>query len=111
MPYHSDAVALEWNELAQSFHFLILALMKVVGGGFIACGIAVAVLQYNFNKNPLAWQAWLILLIGLIISVTSFYATMLVRLNTPGNPPTIASIIGLVFLIVGFIFNKRKLSH
>ena len=106
MPYHSEAVSLEWSEIAQKFHFLILALMKAAGGGFVAAAISIFGLQYYYGRNRLKWIPILILCVGVVISLTSIYATMVIRLNTPGNPPTAAAAVGLILIIIGFIFNR-----
>ena len=51
MPYHSDAISLEWNEVDSSNQFLILALMRAVSGGFIAIAIVAAFLQKKFTSS------------------------------------------------------------
>ena len=110
MPYHSDAISLEWNEVDSSTQFLILALMRAVSGGFIAIAIVAAFLQKKFTSSKIRWIPLLILIGGLIISLTSIYATLIVRFNSPGNPPTSLAIIGIVLLIIGYIFNRKSLS-
>ena len=108
MPYHSEAVSLEWEAIEQEFHILILALMRAVGGGFVAASISIIVLQYHFDKNRIKWIPLLILLVGTIISATSIYATAIVRLNTPGNPPTSVAIFGLILIIIGYLLNRTS---
>ena len=44
MPYHSLALAKSWSEIEANTQTLILALMRVAGGGFISTGIAIAIL-------------------------------------------------------------------
>jgi len=110
MPYHSEALSLDWKEVESSTQFLILAFMRAVSGGFIAESIVVIVLQRKFTLTKISWIPLLILATGLIVSFTSLYATMIVRLNSPGKPPTVMAIVGIVLLIVGYIFNQITLK-
>lgn len=44
MPYHADALGTAWAALEPAEQTRILALMRVAGGGWVAVGIAPAVL-------------------------------------------------------------------
>ena len=44
------------------------------------------------------------------VSLAPLYATLIVKLNTPGKPPTLLAIIGIVLLIIGYIFNQKSLK-
>jgi len=110
MPYHSEAISMEWNEINHTSQILILALMRTVGGGFLVCSISIFFLQYKFSSERLSWIPVLILIIGIITESTILYATLIVRLNSPGNPPTSMAIIGIVSLIVAYILNQLSLK-
>ena len=110
MPYHSEALSLEWNEVESSTQFLILALMRAVSGGFIAASLVVIVLQKKFTSTKISWIPWLILTTGLILTFAIIYATMIVRLNTSGKPPTVLAIVGIVLLLIGYLFNQKTLK-
>jgi hypothetical protein len=110
MNYHSQAVSVKWNEIEQSMQFLILALMKTIGGGFIAGAVSIGLLQFKFYLDKLPWIPLLILAIGLITYMASLYAQILVRKNTSGKPPTLMSIIAIISLIGGYIFNYISLQ-
>jgi len=111
MPYHSEAVTMEWHELESSMQSLILALMRAVSGGFIAASVVIIVLQIKFYQSKLSWIPWLILVSGLIVSFASVYATLIIRFNTPGEAPTTLALVGSIILIIGFIFNKKALKQ
>lgn len=111
MSYHSEAVSVEWVGIEHNFQFLILALMKTIGGGFIVSAIVIAFLQIKFISDKLSWIALLILIVGIIIYGASIYAQILIRMNTPGNPPTAISILGFVTLIVAYIFNRISIRE
>ena len=111
MPYHSEAISLEWNEVEQSTRFLILALMRAVSGGFIVSSIAIIFLQYKFSTEKLSWIPSLIIIIGIIVESSTIYATLIVRMNTPGNPPISLVILGIVLLVAGYILNRKSLQR
>ena len=67
MHYHSQAVSLKWDEIGKDMQLLILALMKTVGGGFIAVAVAIVLLQLKFYLEKISWIPLLILVMGLII--------------------------------------------
>jgi len=49
----------------------------------------------------------MILMSGSVIAISTLYATIIVRVNTPGNPPSTLIIGALILLIIGFIFNRK----
>jgi hypothetical protein len=84
---------------------LILALMKVSGGGMLATGVAALVLLAIPFRAGEAWSFYAIPLIGLCTSAGSLYATILVKTRTPGSPPIGLASLSLMLIIVGFIFS------
>lgn len=106
MDYHREALSMDWEDLDPSTRFLILALMRAVAGGFIASAVGIGALQFRFASSRLPWIPKIILVQGLLVSTASIYATLLIRMNTPGNPPTGLAIFGMVLLVTGFYFNQ-----
>lgn len=111
MPYHRDAVALNWNEIDIHFQSLILALMRATAGGFIAIALGLFYLQYKFSKLKLAWMPNLILMMGLVTSIFSLYATIIVRTHTDSKPPTLFISTGIVIHLIGYFFNRKVLKN
>lgn len=109
MPYHSDAISLEWEQLNPTTQFLLLALMRAVSGGFIATAVVIVFLQNKFASNKSSWIPSLIIISGMIVSLTALYATLIVRLNSPGKPPTLLAIIGIILLLIGYLFNLKSI--
>ena len=105
MPYHAVAVGKGWTEVEPAFQILILNLMKVTGGGFLASALAMIILLLKALREGQRWSFWAIPIIGLMASLSSLYATINVGLNTPASPPWMAAALGTVLLIVGFIFS------
>ena len=102
MPYHAEAVGKSWAEVEPAFQILILALMRVVGGAFLALALAIVVIAIKPFREGQAWATWLIPAIGITAVGASLMATMSVARNTPGNPP-----VGVVFgrgVLLGLCF-------
>jgi drug/metabolite transporter (DMT)-like permease len=108
MSYHREAVSLTWNEVDQGFKYMILGLMRGVGGGLIAVAITVFFLQYKFTSTGLTWIPLLILVVGIVLMGAVLYAMLTVKLNTPGNPPIVLTVSGIVLLIIGFFLNMKE---
>ena len=103
MPYHSAAVGLAWTEVDEGFRILIIALLRVAGGGFLAASSAtIFLLLIPFRSGEL-WANWALLAVGLASAVPTLIATILVKLKTPASPPWIAAVIAIVLLIAGFV--------
>ena len=110
MPYHSETIGQNWEELDSNMQFMILGLMRAVSGGFIAVAIMISWLQIIFNKTYHRWIPVIIFWGGAIVSGASIYATLIVRMNTDGNPPTALAITGIGLLFIGYAFNKRAIA-
>jgi len=110
MPYHSEAVSMDWASVDGGIQILIIALMRAVSGGYIVSAIVMAFLQNKYSSSKIKWIPLLILITGLVVSLISIYATLVVRFNSPGRPPTFLAIVGIGLLIIGYIFNKKGSS-
>lgn len=111
MPYHSDAVVMPWEKIEPNMQFLLLGLMRAVAGGFFAAGVIILFLQRKFYVYKTTWIPTLIVISGLLISLPTLYATLTIKLNTPGNPPILLLVLGILFLIVGYFFNLKSLKN
>ncbi len=107
MPYHADALEMEWSEVNREMQLLILALMRAVSGGYIATGVIIIVLQHQFSSSRLTWIPPLILVAGAINATTSVYATLIIRINTAGHPPTELISGAFLLFIAAYLLNRR----
>lgn len=110
MSYHGDAISLNWDEVDQNTRVLILALMRGVSGGLIAVSITILFLEFKFISSKLRWIPVLIMIVGIILSGTIMYAMLIVKINTPGNPPIAMTISGIGLLIIGFFLNHKVIQ-
>ncbi len=105
MPYHAVALEREWTELDIRMQTLILALMRVAGGGFLATGMVVILLMYLYIKTTEEWIIFIIPTIGFVTSLSSLYATLLVKNRTPGLPPVNLTLLSIDLMLTGFILS------
>ena len=105
MPYHGKALGQEWDELAANLQVLLLALMRACGGGLLAVGLCVAILVVFPFRNGASWAEYAIPGIGLVASLSTLYATYLVRTRTPGTPPIGMSVLASGLFLIGFLLS------
>ncbi len=105
MPYHAIALGKEWTELDAKIQTLILALMRVTGGGFLATGMVVILLIFLYVKTQEELILIIIPTIGFVTTLASLYATLLVKTRTPGLPPVNLTIISIGLMLTGFILS------
>lgn len=87
MPYHAEALQLEWDSLNANFQGLILGLLKGLGSGAFVAGVAVLWMAgKSLRESP---RPFVVLMPFVAISYSSLlcFATYTVYTNTPGNPP------------------------
>jgi len=110
MPYHRQAVELPWEEVPIAFQKLILALMKALGGAYLAIGITIYFLQIHVNKTQNKLVVIILFVSGMIVTTSSLYASLMVRINTPGKAPYHLALLGVILLIVGFYYNLKQIK-
>jgi hypothetical protein len=111
MSYHSKAVSLQWSEIDKNMQLLLLGLMRAVSGGFIVISIVIIWLQLKLTEIKLQWIPLFILMMGVIMVLTTLYATIPVWLNTPGNPPIAIVLASLLLMIIGYVFNRKYINE
>jgi hypothetical protein len=105
MPYHAVAVGQTWPQVDPAFQVLILALMRVAGGGYLTTAAAMGILLFNPFRQGRRWAYWAIPVVGLICSLSSLYATAYVTLKTPASPPWIVAGLGVLVVCAGVILS------
>lgn len=101
MPYHRDAIGLEWRELHARVQALLLGLMRAAGGGFLASGLAVLLLlAFPFRRGE-RWARWAVPAVGVAAGAPALYAMLLVRARTPASPPLAAAVAFFALLALG----------
>ena len=111
MPYHEVAIGKPWNEMNEEYRVLIIALMRVSGGGWLATSVGMLLLLLIPFRKGRYWSYLGIPTIGLAALVPTFLATLIVKSNSSAVPPYLlaASLIGLLIItiILSLIFKKK----
>ena len=103
MPYHAEALQLEWDSLDSNFQGLILGLLKGLGSGAFVAGTAVLWMAgKSLREGP---QPFVVLLPFVAISYSSLlcFATYTVYTNTPGNPPLLLNVLLVVASVLASV--------
>jgi len=103
MPYHAEALQLEWAGLDSNFQGLILGLLKGLGSGAFVAGTAVLWMAgKSLGEGP---QPFVVLMPFVAISYSSLlcFATYTVYTNTPGNPPLLLNVLLVVASVLASV--------
>ena len=105
MPYHADAVGSSWNEMDASIKVLIIALMRVSGGGWLATSLSITLLLVARIKFQKIYFGFALVLVGLGGLIPTLYATLYVRANSPAEPPWMAAAGGILLLVIALVMD------
>lgn len=108
MPYHADAVGTDWNGVEARYQVLIIALMRVSGGGWLATTASLLFLTLVPFRKDKYWSNVAILIVGLAGMLPTLYATLYVRSHSPANPPWLLTCILIAVLLLGFIISTVR---
>jgi hypothetical protein len=107
MPYHGDAVGMPWAELDPRLQTLLLALLRLAGGGFLAAGIALGILLLIPFRRGDPWVRWALPLVGLASALPTLLAVLLVQNRTPARPPIVFALLAVALIVIGAALSLR----
>jgi len=110
MPYHSQALQVDWSALPPHNQALFLGFLKGLGAGALMVGLAIIYMAgASLVRDP---QPFLVLLPITSIGYLSLlcYATYTVAANTAGEPPLTPTIFG-VFVAAGATLLLMRSRH
>jgi hypothetical protein len=108
MPYHAEIVHLNWNQIPETEHILIRALMIAVGGVTISVGIILGLFIYKFQKTGIQWVNNFVMISGIIASILIAIAPIYVVVKSDSVPPLYFPVIIIALLITGNILTSKK---
>ena len=100
--YHSIAVGMPWSEVSSQFQVLILALIKLAGGLWVALALSIFVLLLVPFREGARWSQFAIPAILVFQYVAIMPAMAHATLHTPATPPWIPTIGAIVVAVVAF---------
>jgi hypothetical protein len=103
MPYHAQALNINWNNLDENYKTLFLALIRLAGAGGLVAGLVnVTLVTYLYHRVECRF-IWLLIVSSLIFQFVTNYVVYYVVTNTPGDPPLLMVSIGSVIFIIATI--------
>ncbi len=114
MPYHAVALNTSWEEVDSAYQVLILALMKVSGGGWLGVSVTITILINAYARTERIWPLTASLVTGLSILIPTLYAVFWVKNNSPANPPWVAALGVILLLLTGWglaLIRKHRLKR
>jgi hypothetical protein len=105
MPYHAVAVGMPWSEVPGPFRILIMALLKLAGGGWLTLAVAEFVLLLIPFRQGARWALWAVPSLGLLHFAGVCNAMAHVTLNTPAMPPWGATVASIALILIGAVLS------
>ncbi len=101
MPYHAVVTGKAWSQLEPGVQTAIRGMLRIVGGGILAYGLALLWLLLPLNRGE-PWAAWAALTISAAILVPTLYVTVMLRRFQPkAKTPIIPTAIVLALVLAG----------
>ena len=91
MPYHRDALGVEWNELSNSHQGFIIGVIRGMGAGSTSISIAMILLLLIPFRRGERWSYWAIPFLGILFSLLTAYAAYTIDVRTPASTPWLAT--------------------
>lgn len=113
MPYHAEALQVEWHSLDANLQGLILGLLKGLGSGAFVAGAAILwMVGDSLRESP---RPYFVLLPFVATSYSALlcFATYTVYTSTPGNPPLLLNlvlVIASVLASLALAISRRDVS-
>ena len=101
MPYHAAVAGKAWQDIEPGVQTIILGMLKILAGGFLAYGIALLWLLIPLVQKQM-WAPWAVITITLASVLPSVYVTLWLRRFAPSAPTPIGPALAvLVVALVG----------
>ena len=103
MPYHAVVAGQAWSTLSPGLQVIITGMLRILAGGFLACGLALAFLAWPLWRAE-RWAAWASLFIGLAVWAPTLAVTFMLKSAAPSaQPPTLPTIALLAVIVAAFV--------
>ncbi len=106
MPYHKQAMGLEWSQLNNGLRILLISSVKGLAAGAINTAIACFVLLFFLTDHPYAKYFLLVLSIVWLLPLTII--ALWISSETGAHTPWYIPAALIVIVLTGFGFSFRK---
>ncbi len=101
MPYHAVVAGKTWSQLDPGVQIIILGMLKILGAGFAACGVALLWLLVPLGRNE-TWARWAALTVAATVWIPTQYVTFVLKAAAPlAQPPIIPTAVILLLVALG----------
>jgi hypothetical protein len=101
MPYHAVVAGKPWAELEPGVQAIILGMLKIIGGGFTAYGLALLWLLLPLSARQ-PWARWAALTITAASLLPTLYVTVaLGRFAPAARTPVLPAVVVLALAVAG----------
>jgi uncharacterized membrane protein len=105
MPYHQEAVGMEWDEIDSRMQIMLLSLLKGAGLAAIVSGVAMGILLLVPFQHGDAWSRWAIPAVGFMLLLPAVCIAAKLAIVTGALIPWTLLFIPIVLLIFGFFLS------
>ena len=103
MAYHAIVSGKSWQQLEPGIQTIVLGMLRIVGGGFLACGVSLLWLLRPLGKGE-AWSRWAALTIAFCAWIPTLYVVLVLRAASPeSQPPMVPTSLMLALTVVGVV--------
>lgn len=104
MPFHSDVIQTNWQDVSANAQILYLGMMRTEGAGFLASATALAFLLFIPFMRREKWAPWAMTTIGVVEYFPTLLANYHVSSVTEASPPWLFMSLLTLSLLVALIF-------
>jgi hypothetical protein len=101
MPYHAVVAGRSWSELEPGVQTIVLGMLKIIGGGFAAYGIALLWMLLPLSaKAP--WAPWAVLTMSAAVLLPTLYVTVALKRAAPSaRTPVAPACVVIALVLIG----------
>ncbi len=111
MPYHIDAMGIEWDQLPTGQQLVILAILTGSGSGMMVSGLSIFLISFFPFRRGENWARWSLLALSLMESIPTLYSVFTIKKYTPGNPPLFLIVLVVILAFMGFFLGRNNLNE
>jgi len=101
MPYHKEALGVDWSQLEPGVRTLLMTFLRGYGSAHLAVGIALTTLLLIPLRQGQAWARWAILAIGFPFLGATAFLSFRLAMTTGSSVPWQGAVVLLVLFVVG----------
>jgi len=106
IPFHKKAVGKTLDSYDKPIQYVILALMKVSGLGFIIIGLLLLIFPILYNRSTDYFLKYSIPIISSIFCLGLFIINLKLSILTKSKTPWKGSLLALLMIIIGIIISS-----